>query len=835
MVEAATPRLGTVDLAGPRVHKADSPKVAIEYVLRLDQVGRGDVARVGGKCANLGELLHLGVQVPPGFAVTVEAFRKFLHQADLTTRIAQIISDCNGSADPSEYVAASNEIRSLIEAAPMPTDVADAIASAYRALAQEAGEAAPRVAVRSSATAEDSAEASFAGQQETFLNVHGEDQVLRYVQRCWSSLYTPRAIFYRHDQGIPPEAALIAVGVQRLIPARSAGVVFTLDPVTGDRSRIVLESVWGLGEALVGGRVRPDHFVVDRDEFTMLKRTITDKPYEIVPAETDGGLTIEQEVPSERASSPSLDDEQVVALAEIARRIEDHYNSPQDIEFALEDGEIYVLQARPETVWSRKGNGGSERAAPRPEAVREIDRAEDAKPILEGLPASPGVHAGPANVVISADEAGGRMKDGDVLVTKMTNPDWVPYMRRAGAIVTEDGGATCHAAIVSREMGVPCIVGARDATRRLETGKEYTVDAKAGLVYAGRVTSLLEKKTPAAPAANGAAPVPITATKVYANVSLPEIAEKVARETPADGVGLLRAEHMLLGIGKHPKLLLEEGGGKSMVDAFAANVRTVAAAFSPRPIVYRFLDFKPDEFLNLAGGERFERDAGHVGTNPLMGFRGCFRYTKEPEIFRLECQAIRRVRQDYRLRNVNVMIPFVRTVEELRYAKRIMEDEGLVRGPDFKVWIMVEVPSTVLCIDQFLDEGIDGVSFGTNDLTMLILGADRDDASVAEVYDERNPAVLRAMSHVIRVCQERGVTTSICGQAPSNYPEVVEFLLREGATSLSVNPDRVIETKHLVAQLERKLILEASRARLQNGNATESGLTRAFPSGRATP
>jgi pyruvate,water dikinase len=326
------------------------------------------------------------------------------------------------------------------------------------------------------------------------------------------------------------------------------------------------------------------------------------------------------------------------------------------------------------------------------------------------------------------------------------------------------------------------------------------------------VEALLKPEAEEAPALpRPAPPSPITATKVYVNLSIPEIAEKVFRETNPDGVGLLRAEHLMLSVGKHPRLLIEEGGEQRMIDAFAEGIRKVAEAAFPRPVVYRFLDFKPDEFLSLPGGDKYERDAGHVGPNPLIGYRGCFRYVKEPDVFRLECRAIRKVREQFGLTNVWAMLPFVRTLNEFRNAKRIMEEEGLVRSPNFKLWIMVEVPSTVFLIDKFIDEGIDGVSFGTNDLTMLILGIDRDDASVQEIYDERNPAVLRAMSHVIRVCRERGVTTSICGQAPSNYPELVEFLVKEGASSLSVNPDKVVETKLLVASIEQRMILEGIR------------------------
>jgi len=435
------------------------------------------------------------------------------------------------------------------------------------------------------------------------------------------------------------------------------------------------------------------------------------------------------------------------------------------------------------------------------------------------------MHAGRAKIVPTTLEAGRLMKNKDILVTRMTNPDWVPYMKVAGAIVTEDGGTTCHAAIVSREMGIPCIVGARNATKLMQTGQEYTVDAKSGVVYNGLVEEILKATQPQHEIPTV---IPITSTKIYVNISLPELAEKVARETHADGVGLLRAEHMMLSVGKHPRMLIEEGGGEKMVDAFAEGVRKVATPFAPRPVVYRCLDFKPDEFLGLPGGEKYEREAGHVGPNPLLGFRGTFRYVKEPDIFRLECRAIKKVREEYKLTNVHVMLPFVRTLEDFRNAKKILEEEGLKRGPDFKLWIMVEVPATVLLIDKFVDEGIDGISFGTNDLTMLILGIDRDDASIQEIYDERNLAVLRAMSHVIRICSEKGVTTSICGQAPSNYPEVVEFLVREGAVSMSVNPDKVIETKFLVAAIEQKLILEGMR-KMRQANGDQGAMQPRWP------
>ena len=770
-------------------------------VLWLENVRKEDVQIVGGKCANLGELTAKGVRVPPGFAVTAGAFRRFLDETRIGEVIHKTLRNSNGTRDPKLYEEASQEIRKIIESVPMPADIADEVRKAYRELSKKTGSGEVLVAVRSSATGEDLPDASFAGQQDTFLNVKGEEQLVHYVRKCWSSLYTPRAIFYREEKGFPHEKVLISVGIQKMVEAKCSGVVFTLDPVNGDPSKIVIEATWGLGEALVAGHVSPDRFIIDKGTLQIIHKEIVPKKLEHVPNRATG-LTVQQEVPLERRNVASLSDQDVVELAKIAREIEDHYGTAQDIEFALEQDRsgdaAYIVQSRPETFWSRM-------KAPTDGSARHvIDRVM----VVQGLPASPGLHAGRAKIISTPQEAGRMMKDKDILVTRMTNPDWVPYMKIAGAIVTDDGGTTCHAAIVSREMGVPCIVGARNATKLLQMGNEYTVDAKAGIVYAGLVEDVLK---PAQQAREIPTVIPVTSTKIYVNISLPELAEKVARETHADGVGLLRAEHMMLSVGKHPRLLIEEGGGQKMVNAFAEGIRRVATPFAPRPVVYRCLDFKPDEFLGLPGGEKYERDAGHVGPNPLLGYRGCFRYVKEPDVFRLECRAVKKVREEFKLTNVHVMLPFVRTLEDFRNARKILEEEGLKRGPDFKLWIMVEVPATVLLIDKFVQEGIDGISFGTNDLTMLILGIDRDDASIQEIYDERNLAVLRAMSHVIRVCTDAGVTTSICGQAPSNYPEVVEFLVREGAVSMSVNPDKVIETKQLVAGIEQKLILEGMR------------------------
>ncbi|MEM4449650.1 MAG: phosphoenolpyruvate synthase [Nitrososphaerota archaeon] len=781
-----------------------------KLVLWFEELRKEDVSLVGGKCANLGEMISAGIPVPPGFAITAYAYKKFIEETKIAEKIYDILDETiKDPKDPKQYEEASKKIRALIEATAMPKSIEEEIVKAYKELNKKVGLKEVFVAVRSSATAEDLPGASFAGQQETYLNIRGEKELLESVRKCWSSLFTPRAIFYRTEKGFRHERVLISVAVQKMVNSRSAGVMFTLHPVTGDRSKIVIESVWGLGEAIVSGAVTPDHFEVDKESLKITLKNTAKKTVEYI-RDPRSGKTIHAEVPLDRQDAPSLTDEEVIELARIARRIEEHYGVPQDIEFAVDrdmpfPSNLFIVQSRPETVWSMKEVTSTSSST--------LTSVAEARIVLKGLPASPGVYAGKAKIVFSPEDAAKKIQKGDILVTKMTNPDWVPYMRLAGAIVTDEGGMTCHAAIVSRELGIPCIVGSKDATKLLQDGETYTVDARSGVIYEGLVEELVK------PAAEKAAPTAVTisqapvvtATKIYVNISIPDIAEKVARETQADGVGLLRAEHLMLSVGKHPRLLIEEGGEEKMIEAFAEGIRMVAQAFYPNPVVYRFLDFKPDEFLAMPGGEKYEKEAGHVGPNPLIGYRGAFRYIKEPDIFRLECRAIKKVREEYGLKNVWVMVPFVRRVEEFIEAKRIMEEEGLRKGPDFKVWIMVEVPSTVLLIDKFIEAGIDGVSFGTNDLTMLILGIDRDDAAVQEIYDERNLAVKRAISHVIRICRKHGVTTSVCGQAPSNYPEIVEFLIREGATSISVNPDKVIETRNLVASLERKIMLEELR------------------------
>ena len=763
------------------------------FVVFFEEIRCEDVSLVGGKCANLGELYgQIGVPVPNGFAVSAKAYDAFLEETGLREQIHNLLGEID-IADVESLQKISRDIRERVERQPMPEELQKEVLRAFQALCDRTGKKNLTVAVRSSATAEDLPGASFAGQQDTFLNV-ARPTLVGSIQRCWSSLFTPRAIVYREEKGFSHDEVRISVAVQEMIFSEVSGVLFTLEPVSGDKGKLVINASWGLGEAIVGGQVTPDEFVVDKTSLDILDKSIFRKDKRIVPDVK--GSTKWDSVPADMREKAALKDEEIIRLAKYGIQIEQHYGVPQDIEWAVDpDGRMFILQARPETV----------HGALKTEKIEKGGGSVGEDVLVRGLGVSPGRGSGKVKIILDIRDIS-RCHAGDVLVTEMTTPDWIPAMKIASAVVTELGGKTCHAAIVSRELGVPAVVGCENATTVLKEGQIVTVDGRRGLVFEGRIGNNTESKTQAS--SHNSSSAVTTATRVYVNLSLPEIAQKVATETGADGVGLMRAEHMMLSIGKHPRLLLKEGGERAIVDTFSRGLGQVAEAFLPRPVVYRCLDFKPDEFLELSGGEKYER--GHVGPNPMIGYRGQYRYVKEDDIFRLELRAIREVRETMGLTNVHVMIPFVRTLPVFRETLRIMAEEGLDnrRDRDFHLWIMVEVPSACFMIEEFCKEGIDGVSFGTNDLTMLILGVDRNDKSVQSLYDERNPAVLRAIAYAMAVCRKHGVTTSICGQAPSVYSDYLEFMIRCGCTSISVNPDSVVSARQSVARIEKKIEME---------------------------
>jgi len=732
----------------------------------FDEVTKDDIPTVGGKGANLGEMTNAQIPVPPGFIVTSEAYYEFLETSHIVDKIRAILEPLD-TGDSKQLQQAAAEVKKLIMDVAIPSDIAEEIKKAYRKLGQGL------VAVRSSATAEDLPEASFAGQQSTYLNVQGEDNVVNAVQKCWASLFEPRAIYYRHQQGFDHFKVGIAVPVQRMVASVTSGVMFTVEPVTSDTKKIVIEAIYGLGEGLVSGEVTPDLYLIDKEAMSIISKRLSRQEHELVrnPDGSKDETNIWQKVPSANQKQQKITDDVIIQLAELAKHIEEHYRFPQDIEWAREGDNIYILQTRPVTTIK-------ETAEEEPEIQAPV--------LLEGDAASPGLASGPVKIIHEASQID-MVKDGDILVTEMTTPDFVPAMKRAVAIVTDRGGRTAHAAIVSRELGIPCIVGADKATTTLHDNQKITVDGSHGKVYNGKVTrritttlitSILKEAIP-------------TKTRVYVNLAQPELADSVASRN-VDGVGLLRAEFIIAQIGEHPSYMLKQNRGNEFIDKLYQGLHTFARAFSPRPVVYRTTDFKTNEYRELTGGQEFEE----VEENPMLGYRGASRYVTDIDVFKLEIEAIKRVRKDHP--NLWVMIPFVRTIDELKQTKDILEAEELKRSDDFKLWMMVEVPSNIFLIERFLEVGIDGISIGSNDLTQLILGIDRDSAKLARTFDERNEAVLIALERAITISKGMGVTSSICGQAPSVYPELTEKLVAWGITSISVSPDMIGTTRQII-------------------------------------
>ena len=755
-------------------------KKAPRIIAWFKEVDKRDIPLVGGKGANLGEMTKARIPVPPGFIVTAEAYFYFLERAGLVDVVRHYLEPLD-VGDSKKLQEVATQIKEAIASAPMPAEIAEEIRKAYQKLGGGL------VAVRSSATAEDLPEASFAGQQRTFLNIEGEEEVITAVQGCWASLFEPRAIFYRVQQGFDHFKVGIAVPVQRMVQSEVAGVMFTVEPMSNDNSKIAIEAAYGLGETVVSGEITPDLYIVDKPSLQIRDKNITRQEWQLVRNVTKEEIAennVKVLIPPSLQNSQKLTNEEIVSLASIAKGIEALYQFPQDIEWAKEGGRFYIVQTRPVTTLK---------------PVREVEAKVEGKALLSGIPASPGIASGWVKTVYHATQID-KVKEGEVLVAEMTTPDFVPAMKRAVGIVTDRGGRTCHAAIVSRELGVPCVVGTGNATAVLQDEQVVTVDGSEGRVYEGKV--LMEKVE---------APAVIkerikTRTKLYVNLADPELAERVAARD-VDGVGLLRAEFMIANIREHPRYMLSQNRGKEFVDKLAQGITAFTKAFNPRPVVYRTTDFKSNEYRNLKGGEAYEE----VEENPMLGYRGCSRYIRELDVFKLEIEAIKKVRESFS--NLWVMIPFVRTVKEMAESKRILESEGLVRSPHFKLWMMVEVPSNIILLDKFIDVGIDGISIGSNDLTQLTLGIDRDSPKLAEEFDERDEAVLWSLEKAIKTTRERGITSSICGQAPSVYPELTMKLVEWGITSVSVNPDAIERTRGIISIAEEGLTASPSRLR----------------------
>ena len=763
----------------------------LEAVRPFSALGREDVLYEGGKGANLGEMTGAGLPVPPGFVVGAPAYAAFCSETGLRERLAELLDEVDVE-DTAALQLASAAARELVDETPMPAAIEEAIGAAYAGLGVDEDGNPPAVAVRSSATAEDTAAASFAGMNETFLNVRGPEDVLAAVRHCWQSLFGSRTVYYRAVNGFAQAEMDIAVVVQRQIPSTRSGVMFTVNPATGTRDELVIEGSFGLGEAVVSGSVSPDRYVIGKEHLEIRRREIRHK--ELVIESDPAGGTERRMLDRKEGSVASLSDEEALVLARLGLQIEQHYGSPQDTEWAFApDGSVWLLQSRPITTLH---DGPAPASANGDGAHQQI--------LLRGLGGAPGRGAGPVRVLRSLEEAGS-LRDGDVLVTHMTAPDWIPLMRRAAAIVTDSGGMTCHAAIVSRELGIPCVVGTGEATGLLRDGEEVTVDATRGVVLEGIIA-----ESPA-PAPGGSREGEgygrlVTGTQVLLNLSEPSQVER-AKDLDVDGVGLLRAELMVLEAlaGDHPRQRIEDGRETEFIERMAEALGVFADGFAPRPVTYRTIDFRTNEFRGLRGGEGFEPQEA----NPMIGFRGALRYTREPQVFELELAALSRV-WDAGHHNLHAMLPFVRTTHELRVCRDLIAASGLMDRPGFELWVMAEVPSVLFNLADYAALGIKGISIGTNDLTQLLLGADRDNEVLADTFDERDPAVCAYLRQLIPRARELGLRTSICGQAPSVHPEYAELLVRAGIDAISVSVDAVARTRSLVAAAEQRVLLHAA-------------------------
>lgn len=775
------------------------------YVIKLKELGMQDVEVVGGKNASLGEMIgnlsNLGVSVPGGFATTAAAYRKFLKENDLASLIAEQLDNLDVDDIPA-LTSAGKCIRDAIMESPLPADLMQQIETAWNEMS---GGRDIAVAVRSSATAEDLPDASFAGQQETFLNVRGIDNLVAALHQVYASLFNDRAIAYRVHQGFDHNLVALSVGVQTMVRSDlgSAGVVFTLDTESGFRDAVFITSSYGLGETVVQGAVNPDEFYVYKPALAegkhpILRKNLGSKALKMVYSDdpTPGKTVDTIDVAEEDSQKFSLSDDDIIELAKMAVTIEKHYQRPMDIEWGKDgtDGKLYILQARPETVQSRSGR-----------VIQRFTLKDRSNVIITGRSIGQRIGAGTAKIIRNVNEMD-RIQPGDVLVSDMTDPDWEPVMKRAAAIVTNRGGRTCHAAIIARELGIPAVVGCGNATEIIKDGTDVTVscaEGDEGFVYEGQLE--FEQKQIELDS------LPDIPVKVMMNVGNPDRAFDFAR-IPNHGVGLARLEFIINRmIGVHPQALLDyanlDDSTKQAVDEqmagyddpveffvekLAEGVSTIAAAFAPEPVIVRMSDFKSNEYANLVGGERYEP----TEENPMLGFRGAARYVAESfrPCFELECRAILKVRNDMGLRNVQLMIPFVRTVKQAKDVIAALAANGLERGKDdLKIIMMSELPSNALLADQFL-EYFDGMSIGSNDMTQLALGIDRDSALVADAFDERDDAVKALLSMTIKACKKQGKYVGICGQGPSDHPDLARWLLDQGIESMSLNPDTVVET-----------------------------------------
>jgi len=755
-------------------------------------IHKEDVSIVGGKGANLGEMTNFDLPIPPGFVVTAQTYKKFIEETGIKDKILSIVKNIN-LEDTSQLQARANDVQELIKKTEIPKDIVKEIQDAYSKISTKKGKKKDElVACRSSATAEDLPEASFAGQQATFLNIIGKDNVVKAVRECWASLFTARAIYYRNKNNFPTDKVFIAVVVQKMVNSDKSGVMFSINPSTNNDTEIVIEGALGLGEAVVSGTVSPDLYIIDKETLKIKKIEMKKQMIKII-RDPKTGKTVEVDLTKEEEDQQVCNAKEIKELANLAMIIEEHYGRPQDMEWAVEAGKVYIVQSRAITTF-KKGE----------KAVEVSETAEEGKVLVKGDTASPGVASGIVKIVGEISELN-KIKKGDVMVTKMTTPDMVPAMQKAAAIVTDEGGMTCHAAIVSREMGTPCIVGTTNATKVLKEGMIVTVNATHGNVYEGEIKISKKEEKPIAAALIHQEI--ITATKVKVICDLPDFAERAAA-TGADGVGLVRIEIMIANGGIHPAEYIRMNKQEDYIKLLTEGIGGIARIFHGKPVWVRTSDIRTDEYRNLKGGDKEPEE-----TDPMIGWHAIRRGLDEPEILKAEFIAVKRL-HDQGFRNVGVMIPFVIRAREVREAKKIMRECGLEPCEDLDFGVMVETPAACWVINEIIKEGINFISFGTNDLTQTTLGVDRNNERIAKLFDEMHPAVLGEMAMVIRACKKAGVETSICGQAGSR-PEMAAFLVKEGVDSISANPDAVQEIKEVVARTEKKLLLEFERVRME--------------------
>lgn len=800
----------------------------MKNILWFKEINMQNVAEAGGKGASLGEMEQKGFPVPTGFVVTSEAYFNFMKETKIQDKIVKMIDsiDVENTQQLEETTA---RVRRIIENTPIIPKIKAEITNNYKLLSINDD---ALVAVRSSATAEDLPEASFAGQQETYLNIQGSEEVAVAVQRCWASLFTARAVYYRKKQGFETGKVGLCAVVQKMIESEVSGIMFTADP-TGDENKIIIEAGFGLGETIVSGSVTPDNYVVDKTTMQLTSKKILKQEWMLVK---EGKNNIKVNLGRGKADVQKMSDEKIVELAKIGKEIEEHYKKPMDIEWAMENNVLYIVQARPITTLKTKTKG------------EEI--ITDATPLLEGLPAAPGVITGIVRIVPEIDDIQ-RVEKGDILVTKMTSPSWVPVMKKASGIITNEGGVTCHAAIVSRELQIPCVVGTSNATKILKDGQEVTIDGFSGKIYSGKISidhkkedikvlheeeiDKIEEGLREKIKENESKPTIIKkmitietdyggikyktmskeqkekeekeliellkdlSIKVKVNVALPDAAES-ASATKADGVGLLRAEHMITSSGIHPAEYIRQNKDVELKDNVKKGIRVVAEKFTG-PVWFRTFDARSDEYKELIGGEKEPKEE-----NPMIGWHGIRRDLDEDRMLKTQLVAIKELYKEG-IKNVGVMLPFLISLEELMGAKKIMREVGL--PSEVEIGVMIETPASVWIIDELIPH-INFVSFGTNDLTQLTLGIDRNNERVQKSFSELHPAILRQLEYVIKKCKVAGVTTSICGQAASN-PEMVKKLIWYGIDSVSANIDAVEEIRKIVIIEEKKKILEMFR------------------------